>query len=684
MKILLKSRTQPCHGDVNINCSPFPIGRFEKPFSTGNVEHLNHLSRHHATIFEKAGVFYVIDRNSTNGTFVNAERIGKEPSKLLEDDIITFGHTSFSYTVSTKTKTIQELPGSLITVGSISVPSIINTKLVIATVVLFSCALQAKNFYLHRATSAPVVSSGPPIGNPNPAVINPPGPTAAESGGSRVERMVAPDHNGYSVRHRREPEIGVSEERFPAKGGKHTIIPHNPENQDTQHGWGAVTTNGNSVKLAQNAGGNEVVSHAPAVNGPGSKNGNKYDIDAPPKTRNQLTRSLYYGGAVEVKTEYEGNYNLDNDDDADIWKIEPQLKLAFTYKPTQKIHGYIDFNLKRKSTLIDRQNNENTKTSLTIKRAYVRFDEILDDLSLKLGRQRFKDKREWFYDEELDGARLFYRNRGLRLEASVSRENVFDNDLLNSSNNDEINNYFLSGRFKLHDKTRMSVYYLVRDDRSRNGGRPVFLGTQITGKYADKTAYWLTAAYVFGKDELDRKDDRREDISAYGFDLGGTHVIDTVLSPSVTLAYARGSGDSNPDNNTDRNFRQTDLQDNNSRFNGVTSFKYYGELMDPELSNLSIWYGGIGIRPTRKTSIDLVYHQYRQVEASEDIRDSNIDLDPSGLNRDLGRELDLVIGYREIKNLFIELDAAYFWPGDAFPNDADGAFHASMQVRYSF
>jgi hypothetical protein len=106
--------------------------------------------------------------------------------------------------------------------------------------------------------------------------------------------------------------------------------------------------------------------------------------------------------------------------------------------------------------------------------------------------------------------------------------------------------------------------------------------------------------------------------------------------------------------------------------------------MDPELSNMSIWYGGVGIRPTKKSSIDLVYHDYRQVEASDDIRDSDLDTDPNGMDKDLGREVDLVIGYQEIKNLNTELIVAYFWPGDAFSDDADDALFAGLQMRYNF
>ena len=99
-------------------------------------------------------------------------------------------------------------------------------------------------------------------------------------------------------------------------------------------------------------------------------------------------------------------------------------------------------------------------------------------------------------------------------------------------------------------------------------------------------------------------------IRGIGFDLGATYQFDLPLKPSVAVGYAFGTGTADPKGLVDKSFRQTGLQENEDRFHGVTSFKYYGELFDPELSNLMIFTGGIGIRPTRNSSIDLVYHYY--------------------------------------------------------------------------
>jgi alginate production protein len=114
----------------------------------------------------------------------------------------------------------------------------------------------------------------------------------------------------------------------------------------------------------------------------------------------------------------------------------------------------------------------------------------------------------------------------------------------------------------------------------------------------------------------------------------------------------------------------------------VTSFRYYGELVDPELANLHVATLGIGARVARRASLDLVGHYYRQDEASEFLV-SEIDEEPDGEDRDLGWEVDLVYGDRRWEVWDLELVGGYFEPGDAF-SEEDGAFLGRIQVRFRF
>jgi alginate production protein len=171
--------------------------------------------------------------------------------------------------------------------------------------------------------------------------------------------------------------------------------------------------------------------------------------------------------------------------------------------------------------------------------------------------------------------------------------------------------------------------------------------------------YWLELAYVGGRDGA-------KTIRGWGGELGATYELQRGPRPSLTLGFAFGSGDRDPGDRYDESFRQTGLQDNEGDFGGAASFKYYGEVLDSELSNLGILTAGIGIRPADQFSLDLVYHYYLQHRASPTLRNAGIDADPAGRSRHLGSEVDFIVGLAELLDR-VEFKAAvgYFMPGAA-------------------
>jgi alginate production protein len=100
---------------------------------------------------------------------------------------------------------------------------------------------------------------------------------------------------------------------------------------------------------------------------------------------------------------------------------------------------------------------------------------------------------------------------------------------------------------------------------------------------------------------------------------------------------------------------------------------------------MSIITAALGVNPSEETSIDLVYHYYRQAKASEEIRDSAIDADPDGINKSLGHEIDLILGYEALsEKVAVGLFFGYFIPGDAFPPDSGNAFLTKILMEYEF
>ena len=294
---------------------------------------------------------------------------------------------------------------------------------------------------------------------------------------------------------------------------------------------------------------------------------------------------------------------------------------------------------------------------------------LTPSLNLQVGRQRFNDDRQWLYDANLDAVRIFFNRDPFSLEMSVSAnlvESEFSNNLIEPNDEEDVMiNYILYNAYRYGRKDEVAFYGIVRQDPSEDRDL-AFVGVYWKSRSIKDQKFWIHAASSLGFEESNS-------LMGSGVDLGWISRFDLWLEPSLTMGFALGS----------KNFRQTGLEDNNGRFNGVVKFRYYGEVLDPELSNIMIPTLGLGIIPFDETSLDIVYHYYAQVEKTDELRDADVDEDLTGEDRDLGHEVDLIFGTEIIKNLQIEFDTGVFIPGKAFPED-DPALLGKLRVLIIF
>lgn len=385
--------------------------------------------------------------------------------------------------------------------------------------------------------------------------------------------------------------------------------------------------------------------------------------------------------SIETNFEELDNRDLDDTTADGLSVLRPELKVEIGYRASERLQAFAELELEQRTTVSRGRDRspESNRTELNMKQLYLDIDAVVEGLSFRIGRQEFEDRREWLYDEDLDGMRVFYRRDRLSLELSASRERLFTEDLLDDDRpEDRINNYTLYGSYRLDDDHRVNAYIMRRDDRSNGSEHPIFYGLSADGTVADTVDYWLELAQVRGRDGSDR-------LQGYGFDVGGTYLFEGPWQPALTLSYAFGSGDSNSDDDVDRRFRQTGLEDNSYRYNGVENFRYYGETLNPELSNLSILTAGFGVRPSRRSSIDVIYHRYLQDEATSGrIPGARVRASANGDTRSVGQAIDLILGYHEIRGLRLRAKLGYFMPGRAFGDAASDAYSVELGVEYKF
>ena len=397
------------------------------------------------------------------------------------------------------------------------------------------------------------------------------------------------------------------------------------------------------------------------------------DPNAAPPLTFKITPKLSFGGRLDLQIRGDNNRDLNDAEEDGLVILRPRLNLAALYRPWEDIDLYGEVRFSYTQALEDPSGRRSDKENIEfeLRRAYLLWRGFLIPLlNMQVGRQRFKDDREWLYDENLDATRILFKRDPLALELSVSINlinSILSTNLIDPKDEEEaIINYILYNAYRYGRKDEIAFYGILRQDLSEGDQDLAFLGIYWKGRPIKRQKFWLEAASSLERDKSNIP-------HGLGVDLGWISRFDLPLEPSLTVGFAIGS----------KNFRQTGLQDNSGRFNGVSKFKYYGEVLDPELSNIMIWTGGLGIIPFDETSLDIVYHYYAQVEKSDKLRDANVDKDLTGEDRDLGNEVDLIFGSEIIKNVQVVLITGVFMPGKAFPED-DVALLGKLEVQIAF
>lgn len=405
-----------------------------------------------------------------------------------------------------------------------------------------------------------------------------------------------------------------------------------------------------------------------------------FDPEAPPDTRYRLTPSLSFGANIEIDYSFRRNLDLDDRRHDDLSLLTPELSLAWSFDPTPAVQMFLNVALARDFVLADSANTirpSEDDFTVEVMEAYLRVGGLAAGPSVLIGRQRFDDERKWLYDEDLDAVKLRYARGTFVAELSASRNGVVRTKWGGPDERERIDNYVLHALYVPRTWIELEAYAMFRDDQTATQQDPFFFGLRSRGEPVEDLDYWLELGWVDGRDGS-------TSIRGWGVDLGVTYEWQIRPRPSVTLGFAFGSGDRKPDNSVDTSFRQTGLQANEWDFGGSTDFKYYGEILDPELSNLVVFTVGTGVRPSEKWSLDLVYHYYLQHRASATLRNAAIDVEPSGRSRRLGGEIDLIAGVVEVLDR-IEVKAVlgYFVPGAAFPGGT-GAWGIGVEAEFRF
>jgi len=414
--------------------------------------------------------------------------------------------------------------------------------------------------------------------------------------------------------------------------------------------------------------------------------------------------AITLGGEFGWTSAIDGDRDLRADDDDDEVETEASIELEAFFEFGDRVSMFVelDSEVEREAALPSGDSFEERR--LRRGESWVYIDEPFDlPFGLQIGRQNFAEEREWWWDEDLDAIRAYFGSGELTAEMAVARE-LGDPVLSGRSSAAEardVQRLIATARWRRSSALDMQAFFLDQQDSStafevgevllpeledEEDADSTWLGGRVSGDIdlfeRVEFRYWADVAVVDGSETRYEFDDlgdllvteevvesKRE---GSAFDFGASFTWRGRHEPTLTLGLARG----------DESFRQTGINDNNNKYNGVDRFRYYGELTRPELSNLAITTVGVGFRLGRNSSLELLHHRYAQLTPSVE-HGLRIDPDATGLATDLGQEIDIVLGLEEWEHLELEFVGGFFAPGPAL-SDRDTAWLATAKVNYNF
>lgn len=419
-------------------------------------------------------------------------------------------------------------------------------------------------------------------------------------------------------------------------------------------------------------------------------------------------RPLEFGVSYEASAERRRNFDLDSTSLRDRDVHDHELKLDARLRANEDTTFFVQAVGLADRRMSRRDGSVTTSQSWERGQTWLMIDRIgRQPLAVQAGRVALIDRRSWWWDEDLDAIRLLYTPDHWRVDTGLARElgRVSSGRRGLDPRAKGLTRWFGNASLRWSPRHSVEAFWLLARDRS---GAPLpgvlfadgeedpsdahlrWLGLRASGevRFASehRWTYRADVATLRGREARTTFTSTPDDLLAAGatatrrvrgnaWDVGSQWVLPGAMRPSFSVGLANGSGGASNDT-LDDNFRQTGLQENKSRVAGVKRMRVYGELLDPELSNLRIASAGFGLRFLENSSAELQWHHYRQLQASTRIAGSRLSQDPTGLNREVGRELDLFIAVREWRHLELTLTVSRFQPGAAFAADKRDAAHA--------
>lgn len=431
-----------------------------------------------------------------------------------------------------------------------------------------------------------------------------------------------------------------------------------------------------------------------------------------------LGKRLILGGKLSIEARGRSGYDLPRGASEDDVTLAPEATLEAIWLPSSSDVVFAAVKAADETEIYQAGSSARSKAAVELDSLWYLKTRIAGTpLAAQIGRQKMQDRRNWWWNDNIDAVRLHYFGPKVTGFAGVGTVDSFRLSTRERLEPEErhLLRTFGTVEWEWTDRNTLSAFALHQNDRSsryapgevidrsqadKEDANLTWIGARARGciklKVPRRICYWGDIAQVrgteltyslkragVGSDSVTRVVSRS--VAGWGYDGGVSIELPIAIRPYLTLGYAWGSGD--PAGTPGRNgaFRQTGLHNNDGKFRGLTRFRYYGEVLRPDLSNIAIGTVALGIPVGKHSWIETIWHRYRQPIADNSITGSRLNRNPDGIDPRLGDELDVVISHRPPSGWVFELTGGVFRAGPAFGSQVDSvAGLAELKIDYNF
>ena len=433
------------------------------------------------------------------------------------------------------------------------------------------------------------------------------------------------------------------------------------------------------------------------------------------KSATLFGRPLIIGGEIRTILSAQNGYDLEKGAKDAILELTPSETLEFFWLPSDNTAVFASARGTIESLLYkEAGKREDAQLDLALRNFWFLQTNLFDTpFAVQVGRQRMQDDREWWWDEQIDAARLHYFGSDITAYLGVGMLN----QAINTSELDKVKpkdqdllRYFANIDWKWSKGQHLEFFATHQNDQSTNyitdqfvsrskvddaDARITWLGARATG-CVKKICYWGDVARMHGTEteyDLDGFNAQTQIVDkietqklrGFAYDVGISVELPLAFKPQFTISHAKGSGDKPKTPGKNGAYRQTGIHQNEGKYEGNSRFQYYGEVLRPNLSNIQITSLALGIPVAKYGWVETIWHDYRQEYADNRISGASINENPNGANKRLGQEIDIIMSYRPTSAWEFELTAGAFRSGRAFEEDVGRwAKLIEFRVDYNF